>query len=81
MAQPHLHRAALRALALIDAPDGVWVERAVFDAQLRQDEWVARNPHRLARLEFSLAVMATDGLLELSEGRIRLLAAGRLPAS
>lgn len=61
----HLQRAVLHTLETVPCgPDG-WVDRSRFDAELRQDAWVARNPHRLARLESTLCALAHDGLLLL----------------
>ena len=71
MAEPtlsHLQRACLRTL---DRFGGGWVTREAFDAALADDDWVARNPHRLARLEFTLIALAQADLIDRDDARLR----------
>jgi len=75
--ESHLGRAALDALrrcALTSAENEGWVERAALDEELALDEWVIRNPHRLSRLDSTLATLAREGHLQLDNGRLRLRA-------
>ena len=68
----HLQRACLDALKALDAG---WVTREAFDTALADDPWVQRNPHRLARLDSTLAGLSQVGMLEMADGATRL----RLP--
>jgi hypothetical protein len=68
--ESHLGIAILAALRSCGDTGG-WVSREVFSAALAEDEWVQRNPHRLARLDSSLAGLAREGYLEINGGRLR----------
>ena len=68
IAESHLGRASLDALwraSLVSADAEGWVMRPAFREELDCDAWVVRNPHRLSRLDSTLATLAHEGLLEL----------------
>ena len=69
----HLSQAALNALWRCQAGNPeAWVSRADFQDELFKDEWVIRNPHRLSRLDSTLAGLAREGYLAISGDLLRI---------